>query len=161
MHIFMIVCCNFILPPEAQAALLSGIYSLWTDCREDTAFGNVDCLAITRKRVPSGLGLARYQAAFFAAYELNYDMHITTDMLSNDNTPPHEYSWSRWSPICCRRSILDCLPSFVAWLPSQHPDFLHWPLPSMGFYFLFDCISPRPGLTSSISLISLLSRTGG
>jgi hypothetical protein len=57
-----ITCCNFILPPEAQAALLSGIYSLWTDCREDTAFGIVDCLAITRKWVPSGLGLARYQA---------------------------------------------------------------------------------------------------
>jgi hypothetical protein len=35
------------LPPEAQAALLSGIYSLWAD---------------TRKRVPSGLGLACYQA---------------------------------------------------------------------------------------------------
>jgi hypothetical protein len=57
-----ITCCNFILPPEAQAALLSEIYTLWTDCREDTAFGIVGCLAITRKRLPSGLGLARYQA---------------------------------------------------------------------------------------------------
>jgi hypothetical protein len=60
---------------------LSGIYSLWTDCREDTAFGNVDCLAITRKRVPSGLGLARYKATFFAASKHNYDVHIITDML--------------------------------------------------------------------------------
>jgi hypothetical protein len=32
------------------------------DCREDTAFGIVSCPAITRKRAPSGLGLARYQA---------------------------------------------------------------------------------------------------
>jgi hypothetical protein len=30
---------------------LSKIYNLWTDCREDTAFGNVGCLAITRKRL--------------------------------------------------------------------------------------------------------------
>jgi hypothetical protein len=41
---------------------LSEIYDIWTDCREDTAFGIVGCLAITRKRLPSGLGLARYQA---------------------------------------------------------------------------------------------------
>jgi hypothetical protein len=41
---------------------LSKIYHLWTDCREDTAFCIVGCLAITRKRLPSGLGLARYQA---------------------------------------------------------------------------------------------------
>jgi hypothetical protein len=40
-------CCNFILPPEAQAALLSRIYSLWTDCRGDSAFGIAGCLAIT------------------------------------------------------------------------------------------------------------------
>jgi hypothetical protein len=40
----------------------SEVYDLWTDCRGDSAFGIVDCLAITRKRVPSGLGLARYQA---------------------------------------------------------------------------------------------------
>jgi hypothetical protein len=38
------------------------VYDLWTDCREDSAFGTVGCLAITRKRVPSGIGLARYQA---------------------------------------------------------------------------------------------------
>jgi hypothetical protein len=41
-------------------ASLSEIYNLWTDCRDDTAFG-IGCLAITRKRLPSGLGLARYQ----------------------------------------------------------------------------------------------------
>jgi hypothetical protein len=40
----------------------SEVYDLWTDCREDSAFGIVGCLAITRKWVPSGLGLARYQA---------------------------------------------------------------------------------------------------
>jgi hypothetical protein len=39
----------------------SEVYDLWTDCREDSAF-DIGCLAITRKRVPSGLGLARYQA---------------------------------------------------------------------------------------------------
>jgi hypothetical protein len=39
-------CCNFILPPEARAALLSRIYSLWTDCRGDSGFG-IGCLAIT------------------------------------------------------------------------------------------------------------------
>jgi hypothetical protein len=41
---------------------LSEIYDLWTDYREDTAFGIVDCLAVTRKRLPSGLRRARYQA---------------------------------------------------------------------------------------------------
>jgi hypothetical protein len=40
----------------------SEIYDLWTDCREDTAFGIVDCLAVTRKLLPSGLLRARYQA---------------------------------------------------------------------------------------------------
>jgi hypothetical protein len=45
-----------------SAAENSEVYDLWTDCREDSALGIVDCLAITRKRVPSGLGLARYQA---------------------------------------------------------------------------------------------------
>jgi hypothetical protein len=29
-------CCNFILPPEAQAALLSQIYSQGTDPKENT-----------------------------------------------------------------------------------------------------------------------------
>jgi hypothetical protein len=33
------------------SASLSEIYELWTDCREDTAFGIVDCLAVTRKRL--------------------------------------------------------------------------------------------------------------
>jgi hypothetical protein len=41
---------------------LSEIYDISADCREDTAFGIVGCLAITRKRLPSGLRLARYQA---------------------------------------------------------------------------------------------------
>jgi hypothetical protein len=35
---------------------LSEIYDIWTDCREDTAFGIVGCLAITRKRLHSGVG---------------------------------------------------------------------------------------------------------
>jgi hypothetical protein len=50
------------VPFLASSASLSEIYDFWTDGREDTAFGIVGCLAITRKRVPSGLGLARYQA---------------------------------------------------------------------------------------------------
>jgi hypothetical protein len=53
--------CSSLLS-ECLPSSLSEIYDLWTDCREDTAFGIVGCLAITRKRVPSGLGLARYQA---------------------------------------------------------------------------------------------------
>jgi hypothetical protein len=47
---------------ECLLSSVSEIYDIWTDCREDTAFGIVGCLAITRKRLPSGLGLARYQA---------------------------------------------------------------------------------------------------
>jgi hypothetical protein len=48
--------------PLTHSAENSEVYDLWTDCREDSAFGIVGCLAITRKRVPSGLGLAHYQA---------------------------------------------------------------------------------------------------
>jgi hypothetical protein len=43
-------------------SLLSEIYDIWTNCREYTAVGSVGRLAITRKCLPSGLGLARYQA---------------------------------------------------------------------------------------------------
>jgi hypothetical protein len=39
---------------NSPSASLPEIYNLWTDCREDTAFGIVGCLAITRKRLPSG-----------------------------------------------------------------------------------------------------------
>jgi hypothetical protein len=33
---FWTLCCNFILPPEGQAALLSKIYSQGTDPKENT-----------------------------------------------------------------------------------------------------------------------------
>jgi hypothetical protein len=51
-----------LLSSESLLSSLSEIYDIWTHCREDTAFGIAGCLAITRKRVPSGLGLTRYQA---------------------------------------------------------------------------------------------------
>jgi hypothetical protein len=44
---------------STPSASLSEIYNLWTDCREDTAFGIVGCLAITRKRLPSGLHVTK------------------------------------------------------------------------------------------------------
>jgi hypothetical protein len=44
-------------PFSSLLSSLSEIYHLWTDCREDTAFGIVGCLAITRKRLPSGPGM--------------------------------------------------------------------------------------------------------
>jgi hypothetical protein len=61
--------CNFILLPEAHAALLSKIYYQGTDPRENT-FSEV-----------SNKAVSSYLATFFAASKHNYDVHITTDIL--------------------------------------------------------------------------------
>jgi hypothetical protein len=69
------MCCNFILPPEAQATLLSEIYSQGTDPKENTF----------SERSPTKHALlyvsSRYLATLFAASKHNYGVHITTDIL--------------------------------------------------------------------------------
>jgi hypothetical protein len=60
---------------------LSEVYSLWTDCREDTAFGIVDCLAITRKRLPQAYGM------HVTKQRLLHGVHVTIYLISENIGP--------------------------------------------------------------------------